>query len=65
MSGLNKVIGGLDGTISFESDAVEFKKGIAQKLARDKSVCYYEQRKTIKNCKIYKNSKKRYQYNRW
>ena len=32
MSGLNKVIGGLDGTISFESDAVEFKKGIAQKL---------------------------------
>ena len=32
MSGLNKLIGGLDGTISFESDATEFKKNIGQKL---------------------------------
>ena len=32
MAGLNKLIGGLDGTISFESDAVEFKKKVGQKL---------------------------------
>jgi len=32
MTGLNKLIGGLDGTISFESDAIEFKKGTKNKL---------------------------------
>ena len=41
------------------------KAMIAQKSVNHKSARHYDKKKAVKNCKIYRNNKKKYQYNRW
>ena len=43
----------------------EIIKEKIKKEVKDKIVCWNNHAKTAKNCKIYRNNKRKYQYNRW